>query len=87
MRRLRMILVVGLAGAWPALAGAEILPSQGGSGSQMTTSPSGFVGLTGPNGYSPVQSQTYLPPPATPACPSCAPSGKSQPPPGQPAQH
>jgi hypothetical protein len=82
-----MILLVAVA-AWPAFAGAEILTPQGSSGSQLTTSPSGFVGITGPNGYSPPdQGHAYLPPPPAPACPSCAPSGQSQPPAGQPAQH
>lgn len=90
MRRVRMMLLVGVASTWPAFASALEFPSQGDSGSQLTTSPSGFVGVMGPNGFSPPDhAQTYLPPspPPAAACPSCAPSGQSQPPTGQPAQH
>ncbi|HEY6432976.1 MAG TPA: hypothetical protein VIZ17_13430, partial [Acetobacteraceae bacterium] len=65
---------------WPGLASAARFSEQP-AGPQMGMSPSGFVGVIGPEGYAPEHYESLSPPPPGFVCPSCPPSDRS------PAQH
>jgi hypothetical protein len=53
---------------------------QGPGGLPMVTTPGGFVGVPGPNGYAPELYQAFPPPPGVPAqppaCPTCPAQGQ-----------
>ncbi|HTB43746.1 MAG TPA: hypothetical protein VK741_08985 [Acetobacteraceae bacterium] len=74
MTRFTAATLLALAVAWPAAAGAVEFPQQAGP-PPLWQSPSGFVGVPGPEAWSPEHFQAFPPPPSMrvqiPACTNC----------------